>query len=83
MIDILMILAAVLIVIGGLAALFMRSAFNKLIMLGILTTGGVLCFVKLGYLDAAIVVSLLMPVGTLFVLFLLGKKQDGKKEADE
>ena len=74
--DILIYLAAFLVLVGGLATLFVRSAFNKLIMLGILSAGAILFFVADGFLDAAIAVALLMPVGTLFILFLLGKKKE-------
>ena len=74
--DILTLMAAFLIIVGGIAALISKSAFNKLILLGVLTAG----FVKDGFLDAAIAVSLLMPVGTLFILFLLGKKKEVKHD---
>ena len=37
-------------------------------------------FVNGGLFDAAIAVSLLMPVGTLFILFLLGKKKEVKHD---
>ena len=74
--DILIYLAAFLVLVGGLATLFVRSAFNKLIMLGILAAGAILFFVADGFLDAAIAVALPMPVGTLFILFLLGKKKE-------
>ena len=74
--DILTLMAAFLILVGGIAALISKSAFNKLILLGVLTAGAVMFFVKDGFLDAAIAVSLLMPVGTLFILFLLGKKKE-------
>ncbi len=79
--DILTILAAVLILVGGFATLFYRSAFDKLIMLGVLTAGAIMFLVRDGYLDVAIAVALLMPVGTLFILFLLGKKKT--KEVSE
>ena len=78
--DILTLMAAALVLLGGLAALISRSAFNKLIMLGVLTAGAVMFFVKGGYLDAAIAVSLLMPVGTLFILFLMGKKKEVRND---
>ena len=74
--DILTLMAAFLILVGGIAALISKSAFNKLILLGVLTAGAVMLFVKDGFLDAAIAVALLMPVGTLFILFLLGKKRE-------
>lgn len=77
--DILSFMAAALILIGGISVLFTRSAFNKLILLGVLASGAIMYFVRDGYLDAAIAVSLLMPVGTLFFLFLLGKKKEVKE----
>ena len=77
--DILLFMAAALVLIGGIAVLLARSAFNKLILLGVLAAGAVMFFVRDGYLDAAIAVSLLMPVGTLFFLFLLGKKKEVKE----
>ena len=78
--DILTLMAAALVLLGGLAALISRSAFNKLILLGVLAAGAVMFFVKGGYLDAAIAVSLLMPVGTLFILFLMGKKKEVRND---
>ena len=77
--DILLFMAAALVLVGGIAVLLARSAFNKLILLGVLAAGAVMFFVRDGYLDAAIAVSLLMPVGTLFFLFLLGKKKEVKE----
>ncbi len=74
-----MILAIFLALFGGVATLLVKSAFDKLICLGILTAGVVLFLVEKGYLDVAIVVSLMMPVGTIFILLLLGKKQEAAK----
>ena len=64
---------------GGIATLVVRSAFDKLICLGILVAGVVLFLVDKGYLDVAIVIALLMPIGTLFILLLLGKKREAAK----
>ncbi|MEA5037862.1 hypothetical protein SDC9_35869 [bioreactor metagenome] len=74
-----LLLAAFLALFGGMAALIVKSAFDKLICLGILTAGVVLFVVERGYLDVAIVISLLMPVGTIFILLLLGKKREAAK----
>ncbi len=79
MTDLILILVIFLALFGGIAALVVRSACDKLICLGILTAGVVLFLVEKGYLDVAIVVSLLMPVGTIFILLLLGKKQEAAK----
>ena len=79
MTDPILILGIFLALFGGIAALVVKSAFDKLICLGILTSGVVLFLVEKGYLDVAIVVSLLMPVGTIFILLLLGKKREAAK----
>ena len=52
--DILTLMAAFLIIVGGIAALISKSAFNKLIMLGVLTAGAVMLFVKDGFLDEGV-----------------------------
>ena len=78
--DILLFMAAALVLVGGIAVLLARSAFNKLILLGVLAAGAIMFFVRDGYLDAAIAVSLLMPVGTLFFLFLMGKKKEVRND---
>jgi energy-converting hydrogenase A subunit D len=79
MTDLILILAVILSLIGGIATVSVRSPFDKLICLGILTSGGVLFMVAKGYLDVAICIALLMPIGTLFILLLLGKKQEVPK----
>lgn len=79
MTGLILILASFLALFGGIAALIVRSSFDKLICLGILTAGVVLFVVEKGYLDVAIVISLLMPVGTIFILLLLGKKREAAK----
>lgn len=80
MIDILTLLAPALVLLGAGATLLCKNIFNKLISLGLLTAGAVLFFVKCGYVDVAAVVSVLMPVGTIFLLLLLGKKKATEAE---
>lgn len=77
--SLILILAIFLALFGGIATLVVRSAFDKLICLGILVAGVVLFLVDKGYLDVAIVIALLMPIGTLFILLLLGKKREAAK----
>ncbi|HJJ29779.1 MAG TPA: DUF2108 domain-containing protein [Methanocorpusculum sp.] len=77
--SLILILAIFLALFGGIATLVVRSAFDKLICLGILVAGVVLFLVDKGYLDIAIVIALLMPIGTLFILLLLGKKREAAK----
>ncbi|MDU9375619.1 hypothetical protein McpSp1_01960 [Methanocorpusculaceae archaeon Sp1] len=77
MIELVTLLAAFLALIGGIATVLVRNPFDKLITLGILVSGAVILMVKLGYLDIAIVVSLMMPIGTIFVLLLCRKRPEG------
>ncbi|MDV0443332.1 DUF2108 domain-containing protein [Methanorbis rubei] len=77
MIELVTLLAAVLALIGGIATVLVKNPFDKLITLGILVAGAVIFMVKLGYLDVAIVVSLMMPIGTIFVLLLCCKRPEG------
>ncbi|HJJ43291.1 MAG TPA: DUF2108 domain-containing protein [Methanocorpusculum sp.] len=77
--SLILILAIFLALFGGIATLVVRSAFDKLICLGILVAGVILFLVDKGYLDVAIVIALLMPIGTLFILLLLGKKREAAK----
>ncbi|MDO5845228.1 MAG: DUF2108 domain-containing protein [Methanocorpusculum sp.] len=79
MIDALTIAAAALVLIGSFTALLSKKTFDKLIALGILTAGAVMFFVGNGYVDVAIAASLLMPVGTIFLLLLLRKKKEEQK----
>ncbi|MDR0981400.1 MAG: EhaD family protein [Methanocalculaceae archaeon] len=77
MIELFAVLAALLALIGGIATVAVKNPFDKLITLGILVSGAVIFMVSRGYLDVAIVVSLMMPVGTLFILLLCRKKPEG------
>lgn len=78
MIEHFAVLAALLALIGGIATVVIRNPFDKLITLGILTAGAVIFMVSRGYLDVAIVVSLMMPIGTLFILLLCRKNPEGR-----
>jgi len=77
MIELFAVLAALLALIGGIATVAVKNPFDKLITLGILVSGAVIFMVSRGYLDVAIVVSLMMPIGTLFILLLCRKKPEG------
>ena len=78
--DLFILLALLLSLIGGAATLLARSAFDKLICLGILASGAILFMVDHGYLDVAVVTALMMPIGTVFILLLLGKKRENPEE---
>ncbi|HJJ96155.1 MAG TPA: DUF2108 domain-containing protein [Methanocorpusculum sp.] len=77
MTELFAVLAVLLALIGGIATLAVKNPFDKLITLGILVSGAVIFMVSRGYLDVAIVVSLMMPIGTLFILLLCRKKPEG------
>ncbi|MCQ2356207.1 MAG: EhaD family protein [Methanocorpusculum sp.] len=77
MTELFAVLAVLLALIGGIATLSVKDPFDKLITLGILVSGAVIFMVSRGYLDVAIVVSLMMPIGTLFILLLCRKKPEG------
>ena len=77
MTELFAVLAVLLALIGGIATLAVKNPFDKLIPLGILVSGAVIFMVSRGYLDVAIVVSLMMPIGTLFILLLCRKKPEG------
>lgn len=76
MTELFAVLAVLLALIGGIATLAVKNPFDKLITLGILVSGAVIFMVSRGYLDVAIVVSLMMPIGTLFILLLCRKKPE-------
>jgi energy-converting hydrogenase A subunit D len=77
MTDIFFVLATLLTLIGSIATLVIKNPFDKLITLGILVSGTIIFMILRGYLDVAIVVSLMMPVGTFFILLLCRKKPEG------
>jgi energy-converting hydrogenase A subunit D len=69
--EILVLLFAAVALIGALGTYLQRDPFNKLIAIGI-TYGGVLPFIiDRGYLDVAIVVSLIIPISTIIILPLM------------
>ena len=70
------ILAALLALSGGIATLLVKNPFDKLIPRGILVSGAGILMVLRRYLDVAIVVSLMMPIGTIFILLLCRKKPE-------
>ena len=73
--EILVVLFAAVALIGVLGTYLQRDRFDKLIAVGIIY-GGVLPFiVDRGYLDVAIVISLIIPITTIIVLPLT-RRQD-------
>lgn len=64
-----LVLAAITII-GAVAVWFWNSPYDKLIGVAIVFAGAVPFIVVAGFLDVAVAVSLIMPIGTIFVLRL-------------
>ena len=62
-----------LIFLGAVVTALWRNPFDKLIGLSILSAGVIPFIVMRGYLDVAIVVALVIPISTIFILHLLGR----------
>ncbi len=73
--EILVVLFAAVALIGVLGTYLQRDRFDKLIAVGIIYGGVVPFIVDRGYLDVAIVVSLIIPITTIIVLPLT-RRQD-------
>ncbi|MDD3620778.1 MAG: DUF2108 domain-containing protein [Methanofollis sp.] len=76
MIEFLQVILAVIVLLGAFATALSRDPFNKLIALGVMI-GGIMPFiVDRGYLDVAVVVALVAPVTTIFVLTLAWRRDE-------
>ena len=73
--EILVVLFAAVALIGTLGVYLQRDRFDKLIAVGIIYGGVVPFIVDRGYLDVAIVISLIIPITTIIVLPLT-RRQD-------
>lgn len=72
--DLLVVLFGAVALIGAVSAHLQRDRFNKLIAVGI-TFGGIVPFiVDRGYLDVAIVVSLIVPITTIIMLLICRRR---------
>ncbi len=63
-----------LIFLGAVATALWKNPFDKLIGISILSAGVIPLIVTRGYLDVAIVISLVIPITTILVLLLLGRE---------
>ena len=66
--DILALLFAAIAIIGAVSAHLQHDRFNKLIAIGIIFGGIIPFIVDRGYLDIAILVSLIIPITTIIIL---------------
>ncbi len=63
-----------LIFLGAVATALWKNPFDKLIGISILSAGVIPLIVTRGYLDVAIIISLVIPITTILVLLLLGRE---------
>ena len=63
-----------LIFLGAVATALWKNPFDKLIGISILSAGVIPFIVTQGFLDVAIVISLIIPITTILVLLLLGRE---------
>ena len=63
-------------VLGVISVYFKKSPFDKLIGLAIIMGGVILLIVLKGYLDVAILVAIIMPLTTIFILQATGRNTD-------
>lgn len=73
--DLLVVLFAVIALIGAVSAHLQRDRFNKLIAVGIIFGGVVPFIVDRGYLDVAILISLIIPITTIIMLLICRKEE--------
>ena len=69
--EIIIILFASVALIGALGTYLQQDPFKKLISIGIIYGGVIPFVVDRGYLDVAIVVSLIIPTSTIIILPLM------------
>jgi len=60
---------------GAVSTALIRDSYGKLIALGILVAGILPFIVDRGYLDVAVVVSLIAPIATIFVLMVVRREE--------
>ncbi|HIJ06341.1 MAG: hypothetical protein XE11_0947 [Methanomicrobiales archaeon 53_19] len=63
-----------LIFLGAVTTALWKNPFDKLIGLSLLSAGVIPLIVMRGYLDVAILVALVTPISTIFILLLLGRQ---------
>ncbi len=73
--DILALLFAAIAIIGAVSAHLQHDRFNKLIAIGIIFGGIIPFIVDRGYLDIAILVSLIIPITTIIILQVCRKEK--------
>lgn len=74
--DPLVVLFAAIAIIGAASAHLQKDRFNKLIAVGIIFGGIIPFIVNRGYLDIAILISLIIPITTIIILQVCRREID-------
>lgn len=77
--DIILIIAMALMVIGAFGIIFLKKPLDKVIMFSILDAGFVLVVVAFKYLDVAMFASLVGPLSTLVFILAIVKINEIRK----
>ena len=81
--EIILIIAIALMLIGSFGIIFLKKPFDKVIMFSILDAGFVLVIVLFKYLDVAMFAALAGPLSTLvFILAIVKIKEIRQKKLD-
>jgi energy-converting hydrogenase A subunit D len=63
-------------ILGAISVYFKKSPFDKLIGLAVMMGGVIPLIVLKGYLDVAVLVAIIMPLTTIFILQATGRNTD-------
>jgi energy-converting hydrogenase A subunit D len=69
-------LLAIIAILGAISVYFKRSPFDKLIGLAVMMGGAIPLIVMKGYIDVAILVAIIMPLTSIFILQATGRNSD-------
>ena len=76
MMEYIIIIFGIIALLGVITAYFRKSPFDKLIGLAVMMGGVIPLVVLKGYLDVAILVAIIMPLTTIFILQATGGNTD-------
>ena len=71
-----MLILSLIAIVGVISVYVKKSPFDKLIGLAIMMGGVIPLIVLKGYLDVAILVAIIMPLTTIFILQATGRNTD-------
>ena len=71
-----LVILSIIAVLGVISVYFKKSPFDKLIGLAVMMAGVIPIIVLKGYIDVAILVAIIMPLTTIFILQATGRNID-------